>query len=234
MVTEKPLSKDVRGPEKGGPHVFRASSEGNTWAWCVLLLLGLGFGAITSAVDHGFGPASAYTSKIFGGMVAWLAAGLLAAWAGRTRKQAFQRAIVFLLAAVIAYYVSDVANGTYTNSIPGVEGLAAFDLQGVIVDVAFYAIISTVTALVLGAVVGIVRRGGVAGVLASVAVPGYISYTTLRTRHNPGPDLLLGEASGWMAWLAIGVTAFLLVIGVYRLVNSKATQRESARSRSSL
>jgi hypothetical protein len=152
------LSEDVRGPKKGARHASRASSGRSIRALCVLLLLGLGFGAITSAVDRGFGPASAYASKIFGGMVAWLAAGLLAAWAGRTRKEAFQRAVVFLLAAVIAYYVSDVANGTYTNSIPGVEGFAAFDLQGVIVDVAFYTIISTVTALVLGVVIGIVRR----------------------------------------------------------------------------
>lgn len=217
----------------GAPHASPAWSGRNTRALCVLLVLGLGFGTFTSAVDHGFGPASAYTSKIFGGMVAWLAAGLLAAWAGQTRRQAFERAVVFLLAAVVAYYGTDVAYGTYTNSIPGVEGLAAFNLQGLIVDVAFYTIISTVTALVLGAVIGVVRKGGVTGVLASIAVPAYISYSTLRTHQNPGPEPLLGETSGWTSWLALSVTAILLVIGICRLDAPKGDQREQDQGRSS-
>lgn len=149
-----------------------------------LVLAGAAFGVTTSLVNHGFGPAAAHVSKVLGSGDAWLLAGFCAALRGRGWRSSFIRGIEFLVPAVVGYYVADAAAGTYTSAtLEDPNGPVYFDLYSIVTDLGFYVVVACVVSAVLGVIVTLVQRGGLVGLLASMAVPGYIAVTAL-TLHQ--------------------------------------------------
>jgi hypothetical protein len=130
----------------------------------IRILLGCIFGGVTAAVNHGFGPASEYTSKVFGRDWCWLAAGLLSGVSATRWRRAVRLVAVFLIPAVWFYYAMDVRAGVY-----GGAGFSV-DVLGVVTDVIAYSVFATVASAALGLLITWIRRGGVVGLLAS-AVP---------------------------------------------------------------
>ncbi len=206
-----------------------------TWRTCVQLLLsGMLFGLTASALNHGIGPYTAYTSKVMGNSWAWLLAAFIAAWPAKSGRTASARGGAFLYAAVAAYYVTDLFAGTYTREaqIGGVHG--AVDAQGVAVDVVFYLILSTVTAALLGLLVAAIRRGGVLGALGTLVVPVYITKTALDRRDTAlawPHDPVMAAVSGAIALMAATSTALIIILGIRRALLGTRTQRTAKRWR---
>lgn len=145
-----------------------------------LIVVGLVYGMLTSAVNHGFGPGSAYVSKVLGDGSVWLAVGLAVCLAGRTWAVAALRGLAFYLPAVGAYYVADVVAGVYHSPpLSDPFGPARFDVTGLALDVVLWVVFGSVTSALLAVLVVLIRRGGVLGIVAAVAVPAYIAYSAL-------------------------------------------------------
>jgi hypothetical protein len=175
-----------------------------------LLLVGLAFGVLTSAVNHGFGPYPEHTSEILGDEWTWLTAGFLAAWVGHAWMQSVVRACAVLVPAVLVYYISDLMQGTYTNAAMRPGGGSTIDLPGLFVDVVFYTLLAVVTATVLGLLVSTIRRGGLMGILAALALPVYIARTVL------GAATPLHEVSGYVGIAAAGLMAVIALVALGR------------------
>lgn len=149
-----------------------------------MVVVGAVFGILVSAVNHGFGPASEYVSKVIGNGWIWLAAGLGACLLGRSWKQSWAYGVTFFWPAVAGYYLADIVAGVYTSrpfDDPTVAG--QFDLMAVVVDIIGYVVVSAAASALLTLVVVASRRGGIVGILGAVAVPGYIAIAAL-TLHR--------------------------------------------------
>lgn len=190
-----------------------------------LAIVGVAYGILTSAVNHGLGPGAAYVSKVLGSGLIWLAAGMLACLGGRTWWFAFLRGITFFLPAVVAYYLSDVAAGVYISApVADPLGPPRFDLTNLVSDVGSYALISAVTSGVLAVLVVLIHRGGILGVFAAAAVPGYIAVSalSLERRQRTGvlaADPLLAQVSWFIGAAALAVAVGVVVIRVVTLIS---------------
>jgi hypothetical protein len=198
----------------------------NQWHRIYIVIAALAFGAITSAVNHGFGPASAYTSKVLGNDWAWLVA-IAAATATGDRWQSSARAGArFVVPSVIAYYVTDLASGTYTSLVPPPPGSQApstgIDLIGAVSDTIAYLIIGTAASGVLSLVLVLIRRGGLIGFIALEALPLYIAKTAFSRADHVIPADPIAERTftgvGIAALAAAGILA--LVYGATRSLRS--------------
>ncbi|GLY20019.1 hypothetical protein Kisp01_70330 [Kineosporia sp. NBRC 101677] len=174
----------------------------------------MSFGALNSAINHGFGPFSQYTAKVIGNDWAWLTACLLAALPMPTWRSATKSGLLFVWPAVIAYYVSDSLRGTYATEIGGAQ---VFDVAGVVMDALLYVVFGSLLAASVGLVVKLFHRGGVLGILSLLSVPAFIAYRAIETRgwmlQDDAPDdhaLLL--VSEWIGGTAI-LTMALIVLG---------------------
>lgn len=184
-----------------------------------LLLIGAGltFGALTSAANHGVSPAAAYISKLLDNGGVWLAAGLLACLAGRTWRIAAVRSATFYLAAVASYYVGDAAAGVYTTpSRADPFGPTQVDFANLAVDLGFYLALGLVTSCLLATLVVVIHRGGVAGVIAAIAVPGYIAFSAisegLRANESPIPTSPIRTQMTWTLGLTAAVVTGIVLI----------------------
>lgn len=155
-----------------------------------VMVAGALFGALTSAVNRGFGPASEYLSKVVGNQWLWLLAGYFACMLGSTWKTSAVRGVQFLWPAVVAYYCAESVAGAYTYA-PRADPLAPprFDLVGAVTDVGFYLALGAATSGGLALVLWVMRRGGLIGLLGALAVPGFIAVSALtmhfQARHQP-------------------------------------------------
>jgi hypothetical protein len=195
----------------------------------LLLVLGVAFGALNSACNHGL---SEYGAKLIGNDWGWLIAGFSAAWAGRTWKPAFGRGVTFLSAAVLAYYFSDAMAGVYTSPPLGdPEAPARFSASGMLLDIVPYLVISTFTAMVLALVVVLTRRGGIVGLIAAVLLPGFLTWDAWDKRRflsadrsfNPDPILLRVAEVLLPIFAALTVAVFLF--GLWRLSTDRSSER---------
>ncbi|WP_425310452.1 hypothetical protein AADG42_17435 [Ammonicoccus fulvus] len=214
--------------------------------WMTVALLsgsGAAFGVLTSLVNHGFGPSPGYVSKVLGVDVGWLVAGFVAAWGGRTFGRAAARAAVFLVAAVVGYYASDSALGVYA-SIPydprnpdawDPNAEPVFQWGGVLLDLAYWTVMAGVTALLLGFVVWLIRRGGLRALVGVLVVPTFIallSWQKYRLLMNYRLDFD-PEGKIMALWTAIAavVAAVVAVVVWWRYLRTPQTSRESSSSR---
>lgn len=199
-----------------------------------LMLIGLAFGLLTSAINHGFGPGSAYVSKVMGNGWVWLTAGLLACIAARSWSSAAVRGLAFYLPAVLAYYVSDVAAGVYSSppfADPGAPD--QFDVMSLVIDLGFYLVLSSITSCLLATLVALIRRGGVVGVASAVAVPGYIAFSALRLDSQWAATTVTVDPLLIKTNLAIGVTALIVTGAVLIQQIAKLALRSRPRGDSS-
>jgi hypothetical protein len=177
----------------------------------VLRLAGLGFGIAASAANHGNTPLAVYLSKLLGNDWAWLTAGLLSALPARTWTTAVQRCLAFLLPAVLGYYVSDLAAGTYAGGD-----------MGVVTDVIGYLVIGSITAAGLSLIVVTIHKGGVRGLLASLAVPAYIAHTAFTTRPLVPHDPVMQRVCGIVGYTAVATLLLIVLWGAWRAAQARA------------
>ena len=164
---------------------LRLTRRGRLVQRLVLAFLGASFGVVVSAVNHGFGPASEYVSKVIGNGWIWLAAGLGACLLGHGWKQSWVSGVVFFWPAVVGYYIAETAAGVYTSApFADPNAPAQLDLLAVVSDTVGYVIVATAASAVLAVVVLVSRRRGIVGLLGAVAVPGYITYAALTLHHG--------------------------------------------------
>lgn len=196
-------------------------------------MLGAAFGAVNSACNQGLGPA--FAAKLIGNDWGWLAAGLAACWSGLSWKGAFGRGVAFLDPAVLAYYLADSLAGVYaTVDVDDPTGPARFSLSGVLVDSFFYLVVATLTAAGLALLVVLIRRGGVPGLFARVAVPGYVTWDAWHTSsflsQDPWPshDPVLLKVTGLLWPTMLALTVAVLLTGLWRL--RSRTRRSSSSS----
>jgi len=168
----------------------------------VLVLAGLGFGVANSAANHGNLPQAEYLSKVLGNDWAWLTAGLLSALPAHTWTTAMQRCLAFLLPAVLGYYVSDLTAGTYAGGD-----------MGVVTDVTAYFVIGSITAAGLSLIVVTIHKGGIRGLLASLAVPAYIAHKAFTYRPLVPHDPVMQRVCGIVGYTAVA-TLLLIVLWI--------------------
>lgn len=181
-----PLPSTLMGPprERIGPLPSGFNSVPRT-RLVALLVAGVVFGVVTSLVNHGFGPAAHSVSKVLGSGSAWLVAGWCASLTGHGWRGAFRNGLSFLLPAVTSYYIADAASGVYTSpSFDDPTGPVTFDLLSVVTDLGFYVVLALATSAVLGVVAALTQRAGLIGLLAAVAVPGFVAVTQLRLHQQ--------------------------------------------------
>ena len=163
---------------------FRLTRRGHVVGRLGLAVAGAVFGVLGSAVNHGFGPASEYVSKVIGNGWIWLAAGLGACLLGRSWKQSWASGVTFFWPAVVGYYLADIAAGVYTwRPLDDASAAGQIDLIAAVVDTIDYVVVSASASALLALVVVASRRGGIVGCLGAVAVPGYIAVAAL-TLHR--------------------------------------------------
>ena len=202
--------------------------RGRLVRFVVLAAAGLSFGVLVSAINHGFGPASGYVSKVVGNAGVWLVMGLAACLLGRGLRNSWWCGVVFLWPAVLGYYLTDIASGVYTSTpLVDASGPPQLDLLGAVADIVGYVVISALASAVLAVVVLTSRRGGVVGLLGTVAVPGYVAYDALMSHHRSKalPLAFLDPAGMVVSWylgvMALAVTALLVVVHLGRSVRSR-------------
>lgn len=145
-----------------------------------LALAAVTFGVATSVVNHGYGPASAYTSKVLGSDFAWAAAVALVATTGHSWRDSFRRCMTFVVPAVVAYYSADIAFGTYTagsSPVPGSRDLpTGFDAAGAVSDTVAYLVLGAIASAALSMLAVLISRGGFVGLVALEVTPACIAY----------------------------------------------------------
>lgn len=198
---------------------LRLTRRGRLVQRIVLGFMGASFGVVVSAVNHGFGPASEYVSKVIGNGWIWLAAGLGACLLGHSWKQSWVSGAVFFWPAVVGYYLAETVAGVYTSA-PFADPNAAtqLDLLAVVSDTVGYLIVAAATSAFLAVVVLVSRRRGIVGLLGAVVVPGYIAYAAFTLHHGleelPARlDDPLEAAVTWYLGLA-ALTVSVVVLGV--------------------
>ena len=112
---------------------------------------------------------------------------------------------------MVAYYLNDALAGVY-DSVDRQDpmGPTHFSFADMLSDVIAYTVISTLTAAALALIVVLVHRGDVPGLLASIVVPGYVTWNTWHThsylsRDHRDPTLLRLTAVLWPASLIVTV-----------------------------
>ncbi len=178
----------------------------------LLVLAGMCFGWLASAANHGHLPGSPHVPKVLGNDWAWLCAAFVAAWPARGWTAAFRRVGLFLIPAVVAYYVSDLFAGTYDQALPSSAGTAGIDGTGLITDVIAYIVIGLLTSAGLALLVTAIHRGGLIGLVASLVLPAYLVYKGFGTARISDDDAALQVVATWVgiAGLAAGVAVILL------------------------
>lgn len=115
-----------------------------------LSAVGLAFGWLSSALNHGTSMVAIYASKVVGADWGWLAAGVAVALMSRELRAAFESTLAFLASAVMAYYVADIVAGVYASDLG--DGVVQVSYGGAIVDAFGYLIVATIAAGGLGLV----------------------------------------------------------------------------------
>lgn len=178
-----------------------------------VLVCGLGvvFGWLVSATNHGLGPCSEYSSKLMGSSWAWLAVAALCCLGGRGWRAASLRGLAFLAPAVVTYYLADLLQGAY--------GRPSIDAPGLVSDVAAYCVIACLASVVLGAVTVLGRRRGLLGLISRVTVPGYIAQSAFHTYVNAGGSAGGPGPIGRDVSMAVGLlglaTTVVIVVGAF-------------------
>jgi len=207
---------------------LRLTPRGRLVQRLVLAFLGVSFGVVVSAVNHGFGPASEYVSKMIGNGLIWLAAGLGACLLGHGWKQSWVSGVVFFWPAIVGYYFADTVAGVYTSA-PSTDptALAQLDMLAVVSDTVGYVLVAAAASAVLALVVLASRRRGIVGLLGAVAVPGYITYAALTLHHGlkelpPRFYDPLETAITWNLGLAaLTVTAVVAAVRLRRMLGAR-------------
>lgn len=184
------------------------SRGGSSKQLLVRIAMGCAFGALTAAVNHGFGPGSEYTSKVLGRDWCWLAAGLLSGIAASQWLSATRLVISFLIPAVWAYYLVDMRAGVYA------ESGARLDVLGAVSDIIAFSVIGSLSAVLLGFLVVLLRRGGTVGLIAGAAPFAFTARMSWGVyQHTPQDPL--AEQVGWVTmWVAL---LGMLIWTVWRL-----------------
>lgn len=187
---------------------------------CCIVLAAVAFGVVTSAVNHGLGPASAYTSKVLGNDWAWLAAIAVAVTRGSRWRVSMSAGMHFIVPAVIAYYITDLSAGTYTSpsslSPEGHLTTPGTDTTGAVFDTVAYLVMGTAAAVALSLLVVLIRRGGLIGFVAIEALPLYIAYTAFGRATSVIPFDAVEERTFYgvgIASLAAAAIGGLLYVG---------------------
>ena len=188
-----------------------------------LMVVGAAFGIVVSAVNHGFGPACEYVSKVIGNGWIWLAAGLGACLLGRNWKQSWAHGVTFFWPAVVVYYLADIAAGVYTSRpFDDPTAAAQLDLIAVVVDIIGYLVISAASSALLALVVAASRRGGIVGLLSAIAVPGYITFAALTLHRDLGAlpskfnDPVQTTVTWYLGLTALAATALVITLRLRR------------------
>lgn len=188
--------------------------EAGRGRWLMLIGLGCLLGALNSASNYGLVPGHVYVAKAVGNDWTWLLAAYAASWGARSWWMGWRRAVAVLWPATMMYYLGDLWHLHGPGALPGQS-------SGLAIDVVFWLITSSVTAALTALMVVIVRRGGPAGVLATLAVPAYIAWRAFRTHRwlsrEPSIDPALLSVTGVLWPVALAVTVLLASAGVYRL-----------------
>lgn len=195
---------------------LRLTRRGRLVQRLILAFVGAGFGVLVSAVNHGFGPASEYVSKVIGNGWVWLAAGLGACLLGNGWKQSWVSGVVFFWPAVIGYYIADTAAGVYTSApFADPAAPAQLDLLPVVSDTVAYVVVAAAASAVLAVVVLASRRRGMVGLLGAVSVPSYITYDALTLHHGLRqlPARFYDPLEAAVTWY-LGLTALTVVVVV--------------------
>ena len=131
-----------------------------------------------------------------------------------------RRAVAVLWPATLAYYIGDLWHPDGSSAAPSQS-------SGLLLDVFFWLIVSTVTAALTALLVVLVRRGGPVGLLAMLAVPGYITWRAFRTNawlsREPSIDPSLLAVTGVLWPIALAATVLIASLSLYRMVRPRST-----------
>lgn len=181
----------------------------------LLVLAGMCFGWLTSAANHGYLPGSPYVPKVLGNDWAWLSATFVAAWPARRWTAAFQRGGLFLIPAVVAYYVSDLVAGTYDQAFPSASTVSV-DGIGLITDAIAYIVIGLLTSAGLALLVTAIHRGGLFGLLASLVLPAYLVYKGFGTARMSDHDVALQVVATCVGVIGLATGTAVILVGARR------------------
>lgn len=182
----------------------------------LLMMAGVAFAVLTSAVNHGFGgSASNYASKIIGSGWIWLSVGFAACLLGRRWKESTFNGLAFYQPAMVAYCLSDAFAGVWSNT-SGDQAKSQFDLAGFVMELGFYLFLGGVASAVLGLIVVSIHKKGILGFLATIAVPAYVAGNALWLHFQLKAssfyfDPMLIKASGQVGVCAVIVLVFLIL-----------------------
>ena len=181
--------------------------------WVVLAAFGACLGALNSVANHGAGPEYVYVAKVVGNDWTWLMAGAAGAWGGVTWRQSTTRALVLLCVAVVTYYIGD---WWFERDLASPSG----PITGLVSDATMWLLVALATSALLGLLRQGIRRGGLLGILATVAVPAYVAWRTFQTHRwlsaDPALDPDLRAVTGVLWPVALAVTAGLLAFSIQR------------------
>ncbi|MEA5154078.1 hypothetical protein [Raineyella sp.] len=182
-----------------------------------LAVTGIVFGALTSAINHGFGPGQEYVSKVLGSAWCWLLAAYAACLTGRNFRMSVRRGLAFLIPAILAYEIGDLVGGSYDTALPGLP--RQFDLLNFTIWTAYYIILSLITAVVLSTILVATRSGGLVGFFGTIVVPGLVAYLALDTYRGlivqPGFDPIgqvVNLTAGTVAAVVTGAVGLIALI----------------------
>lgn len=173
---------------------------------------GAALGVLSSMSNHGTGPAAQYTSIIVGSPWAWLAVAYLVAVRSGSASAALRRSLLLLITAVVAYYATD--------QVYALEGITPGSAIGL--DAIYWVVIAVLVSAVLAALVWLIHRSRLLGIVGYAIVPGFIAWdswargrreqrlldeTNLRLPHNE----LIIEVTSLLWPIALAITAVLII-----------------------
>lgn len=197
-----------------GPHQLRR--------WVARAVVGgAAFGTVTSLSNHLDGPAWAYLSQLLDAAWTWVAVGLPGCLSFRRWRPSALLSATTLVAAVLAYDLTDLRYGGYTTLLPtDPRGPVGVDWMGLSGDVVSYLGIALVTAGGLATLVQLIRRGGALGLAAQLVVPAFAawgSYRRVQDAYGPAAaDAGLVIMNQAVTGVSVALILALLVRGVLR------------------
>lgn len=194
-----------------------------------LSAVGLAFGWLSSALNHGTSMVAIYASKVVGADWGWLAAGVAVALMSRELRAAFESTLAFLASAVMAYYVADIVAGVYASDLG--DGVVQVSYGGAIVDAFGYLIVATIAAGGLGFVAFLSRRVDFIGLVSRIVVPGYIAYSALSLHaalHGLSipVDPVMEQVSLVVGWCAAATSLVVALFSLARLTFRRSRRTE--------
>lgn len=181
------------------------------------VVAGAVFGAATSVANHVHGPVAAHLSQLLDAAWTWAAIGLVACFCARRWHRSALLGAGTLVAAVVAYDVTDLYYGVYTGlTSMDAHAPVGVDWSNFASDVVTYVVLALATAAGLATVVRLIRGGGLPGLAAQLVVPAYAAWSSYQRVQEAylTPDAASTVVS--VNYVVTGVAVIIILVLVVR------------------